>query len=97
MTDTIYIKSGELGDRKEMPALKYDSEKGSEVAYQTEEEALYIGTQDGNKRLCGAKDIGDINTRLNAINASISSINAQIKDIDSQIAEIISRLDASSE
>ena len=93
MYDKILVKSGELGNRAAMPTLDYDEEQGAELGYREDEEALYIGTKSGNKRLCGAKDIGNINTSINAINSQISSINAQIRDISSQIDNIIARLE----
>ena len=81
MVDKIHIKSGELGGRSTMPSLDYDEEQGAELGYREDEEALYIGTKSGNKRLCGAKDIGDINTRINAINAQISDILARLDSL----------------
>ena len=81
MEDKIHIKSGELGGRSTMPSLDYDEEHGAELGYREDEEALYIGTKSGNKRLCGAKDIGDINTRINAINAQISDILARLDSL----------------
>ncbi len=97
MNDKIYIKSGELGSRTTMPALGYDEEKGSELGYRADEEALYIGTKNGNKRLCGTKDMDEIYAKLNAINTSITSINTQISDINLQIEEIIARLETPTE
>ena len=78
MVDKIHIKSGELGGRSTMPSLDYDEEQGAELGYREDEEALYIGTKSGNKRLCGAKDISNINARLDAINAQISDILARL-------------------
>lgn len=78
MADLITIKSGALGSRTEMPKLSVD-----ELGYCTDEEALYIGTDAGNKRLCGVKDK--------------VSIIAQIDALSARIDEIIARLDAPSE
>lgn len=49
MADTIQIKAG-AGETK--PDLA-----GREIAYATDEKALYIGTADGNLKLCQADDI----------------------------------------
>ena len=68
-----------------MPTLGYDEEQGAELGYREDKKELYIGTKSGNVRLCGANDIGNINTRLD-------EINAQLRDITSQIEDIISRL-----
>lgn len=81
MADSVKIKSGELGNRSEMPKLAYDETNGSELGFRTDEKALYIGTQGGNVRLCGAGDIAaireyidglvaDINARLDALTQS---------------------------
>ena len=78
MADLITIKSGSLGSRQEMPKLSAD-----ELGYRTDEEALYIGSEAGNKRLCGVKDVADIIARIDALSARID--------------EIIARLDAPSE
>ena len=78
MGDTIHVKSGELGNRAEMPKLSYDKEKGSEIAYRTDEEALYIGTEQGNKRLCGAKDKADIIAQIDALSNRIEEITARL-------------------
>jgi hypothetical protein len=88
MNDRCHIRTGALNGRTEMPALSYDKEKGSELGYRTDEEALYIGTSDGNKRLCGTKDVGNINARLDALNAIIASINAQITDITARLGAL---------
>lgn len=62
MADVITIKSGALGDRTKMPNLNEN-----ELGYRTDEKALYIGTKDGNVRLCGADDIQNIIARLEAL------------------------------
>lgn len=49
MNDSVKIKSGVLNGRDVMPNLTEN-----EIAYQREEKALYIGTPDGNVKLCDA-------------------------------------------
>ena len=71
MADLIRIKGGS-GD---IPILQE-----RELAYRNDEKALYIGTNNGNERLCGAGDINALSAR----------IDAQSKLIE----EIIARLDA---
>lgn len=78
MDDTILIKSGALNGRTSMPNLAQD-----ELGYQTEEEALYIGTPNGNKRLCGANDIERIKT-----------LETKIGSLEGQISTIMARLEA---
>lgn len=65
MADLIKIKGGTGA----VPTLQ-----DREIAYHKDEKALYIGTANGNVRLCGADDISgiqalltDINTRLKAL------------------------------
>lgn len=58
MDDLIRIKGGS----GETPALQ-----DREIAYNKSEKALYIGTPDGNVRLCGADDIKSILDRLKAL------------------------------
>lgn len=74
MADKVYTKTGALGDRTEMPALSYDKDKGSELGYRSDEKALYIGTKDGNVRLCGADDIARIESLINTINARLDAL-----------------------
>ena len=56
MADKILIKSGSGDSRL----------TSKELAYHTTEKALYIGTQDGNVRLCGARDAEEIEKKLTA-------------------------------
>jgi hypothetical protein len=65
MADLITIKSGALGGRTKMPNLNEN-----ELGYCTDEKALYIGTKDGNVRLCGADDIPTIIARLESMTPS---------------------------
>ena len=74
MADLVRIKTGALGSRAEMPKLQYDSEKGSELGFRTDEEALYIGTQNGNVRLCGSKDMAEINSAIQNIIARLEAL-----------------------
>ena len=85
MADSIKIKSGALGDREKMPTLQYDKEKGSEIAFRTDTEELFIGTSGGNKRLCGVGDMAEIDGKLNNILSQISIINGQISDITARL------------
>ncbi len=82
MADLILIKTGVLGGRAEMPKLQYDVDKGSELGFQGEEEALYIGTKNGNVRLCAAGDIADINAKIDAINGDIENIIARLDALE---------------
>lgn len=96
MNDLILIKTGALGDREEMPKLNE-----GEFGYRTDTEELYIGTSEGNKRLCGVgdkaeinKNIGDINVKINAIHVSLESISTDISKLNEELATINARLDA---
>lgn len=77
MADLIRIKGGS-GD---VPTLQ-----DRELAYSKDENALYIGTENGNVKL-----LGDVNT------AELNSIKADIATIKADIASINARLDALSE
>ena len=70
MADLIKIKGGS-GD---IPTLQ-----DRELAYSKDEKALYIGTEDGNERLCGALDVNQINTRIDAISKLIEEITARLE------------------
>ena len=59
MADLIKIKCGALGERDTMPKLNE-----GELGFRTDEKALYIGTSNGNVRLCGVDDIPNITARL---------------------------------
>jgi len=89
MDDTMRIKSGALRGRELMPRLDYartenGKKLGSELGYQTEEEALYIGTPKENKRLCGVSDV-----------ERIKSLEAKVTSLEGQISTIMARLEAS--
>ena len=82
MDDNIHIKTGALNGRTEMPALSYDKDKGSELGYRSDEEALYIGTSSGNKRLCGVKDVGELSAKIEALNTQIRAITARLDALE---------------
>ena len=76
MDDLIIIKHGAKGDRITMPELEV-----GELGYCEDEKVLYIGTEEGNARLCGVTDISritTIHTGLNALNAKINEITARL-------------------
>ena len=87
MSDWILIKSGALGNRDKMPTLRYDSERGGEIAYRTDEKALYIGTGQGNEK------VGDVNweARIKSLEDEILALRGYI---DGLVAEMNARLDA---
>lgn len=78
MKDLIYLKCGALASRAEMPKLAYDSELGAEIGYRTDKKELYIGSGSGNIRLCGADDVAEINTKIDAINKQLEDIIARL-------------------
>lgn len=107
MADTILIKCGKLNGRAKMPSLDYKQSSegnrqiGGELGFNTEEQALYIGTDKGNVRLCGANDIGNLIAQINAnnailaeINGTLESIRKEIDDINTEIESINTRLGA---
>jgi len=85
MNDLMRIKCGALGDRAQMPTLSYDSSKGCELGYRTDEEALYIGTAKGNVRLCGANDISVLNARLDVLTTRLDSMSTLIDNITARL------------
>lgn len=79
MADEVRIRCGELGDRADMPKLKHEEvingvKYGAELGFRTDEDALYIGTADGNVRLCGADDLRVINLKLEQITARLAAL-----------------------
>ena len=76
MADLIRIKAGS-GD---VPTLQ-----DREIAYSRSEKALYIGTKDGNVRLCGVDDLTEINGKIKAITDDIDSIKAEIENITARL------------
>ena len=69
MADLIRIKGGSGA----VPTLQ-----DRELAYSKDEQALYIGTANGNARLCGVNDILNMNTLLETINKRIDEITARL-------------------
>lgn len=65
MADLITIKGGSGN----VPTLQ-----DRELGYSKDEKALYIGTSNGNVRLCGADDIGALNTLINNITARLDAL-----------------------
>ena len=95
MNDSVRIRSGALNGRAEMPRLKYaetiNGEKhGAEIGFNTEEKAIYTGTDSGNVK------VGDSawEERIKTCESQITAINARIDELNVSIAEIIARLDA---
>ncbi len=73
MADLIMIKSGEtLG---KTPSNLSENE----LAYSTDEKALYIGTSNGNVKLCTADNI----TQLIQIIEELEEINARLTLLES--------------
>ena len=68
MADLIRIRGG-IGD---VPDLQY-----RELAYSKDQQALYIGSDNENIRLCGAGDAA----RIDALYAEISGLSAKIEGI----------------
>lgn len=65
MADLITIKGG----TGTVPTLQ-----DREIAYSKDEKALYIGTSNGNVRLCGAEDIGALNVLIADITARLAAL-----------------------
>ena len=65
MADSIKIKGGSGS----VPTLQ-----DREIAYSKDEKALYIGTENGNVRLCGADDISQLTALINDIIARLDAI-----------------------
>lgn len=74
MADLITIKGGS----GEVPELK-----DRELAYSRDERALYIGTANGNVRLCGVDEL-----------VKITNICTKIDNITTQLGELQTRLEA---
>lgn len=65
MADLIKIKGGSGA----VPTLQ-----SRELAYSKDEKALYIGTDSGNVRLCGANDISELTQLINDIIARLDAL-----------------------
>ena len=108
MNDLILIKSGSLNGRSAMPNLNYsstESNAGSELGYRTDTKELYVGTRDGNVRLCGAGDLAEakayadskvsgVNALISANSSEITNIKTRLAKIEGDLATILARLDA---
>lgn len=68
MADLIKIKGG----KGAVPELQ-----DRELAYSKDGKALYIGTEDGNIRLCGADDIETLTTIIKDITARLEALEPQ--------------------
>ena len=62
MADLIRIKGGSGA----VPTLQ-----DRELGYSKDEQALYIGTANGNVRLCGVNDIRELRTLIEQITARL--------------------------
>lgn len=80
MADLIKIKAGS----GEVPRL---AER--ELGYRIDEKALYIGTSNGNVKICDAKTL----TQIQGL-ASKTYVDGLIEEINTKIAEINARLDS---
>ena len=80
MDDLIKIRGGDNKNGLDL--------QERELAYQTSEKALYIGTSDGNVVLCRAEDIDKIDGKLTATQAEAQ---ASIK-ADAEIGEVVTAL-----
>lgn len=65
MADLIKIKGGS----GEVPELE-----DRELGYSRDEKALYIGTKNGNERLCGADDIATLQGKIDALTAKLEAL-----------------------
>lgn len=70
MADTIKIKRGL---KEKMPKLN-----DYELGYCTDEKALYIGTTDGNVRLCGVDEL----IKITDLYAKLVEITARIEELE---------------
>lgn len=68
MDDLIRIKGGS----GETPALQ-----DRELGYNKSEMALYIGTPDGNVRLCGANDIQELSELMAGIDERLKALESK--------------------
>ena len=76
MADLIKIKGGS-GD---VPALQ-----DRELAYRRDEKAFYIGTKDGNVRLCGVDElvkIADIYTKTDNITTQLDELQTRLEALE---------------
>lgn len=73
MNDKILIKGGS-GD---VPAL---TEK--ELAYRKDKMELYIGTNDGNVRLCGAGDKTELENQIKTLKTALDAVSERITALE---------------
>lgn len=76
MADLIKIKGGD----GTVPKLQ-----DRELAYSRDEEALYIGTDNGNVRLCGKSDLAmiqELHSAITSLSNAISTINARLDALE---------------
>ncbi len=78
MNDLIKIKGG----NGNVPTLQV-----RELGYSYDEDALYIGTNEGNKRLCGVGDITSLTAKINALEERIDALEARLKAIEDNVEE----------
>ena len=69
MNDLIKIKGG----KGNVPVLQ-----DKELGYSRDEKALYIGTPDGNIKLCCADDA----QKILALETELESVKARLKDLE---------------
>ena len=77
MADQIIIKHGALNGRNKMPLLN-----SMELGYQEDEDALYIGRNAQNLRLCGVGDINNINTQIEELRGLIRDLTARLDELN---------------
>lgn len=70
MADLITIKGGS----GEVPALQ-----DREIAFRKDEKALYIGTANGNERLCGVGDIPALYEEIDRLKTQVEEIKARLE------------------
>lgn len=70
MADLIRIKGG----RGAVPTLQ-----DREIAYSKDEVALYIGTENGNVRLCGSGDYSEMKAYIDGL---VATINARLDALE---------------
>ena len=76
MADLIRIKGGNGA----VPTLK-----DREIAYSKDEQALYIGTEGGNVRLCGVGDtlnVNDLVEKISEIEGILDDITIRLEAIE---------------
>ena len=76
MADLIKIKGGD----GTVPKLQ-----DRELAYSRDEEALYIGTDNENVRLCGKNDLAmiqELNATITSLSNTISTMNARLETLE---------------